>query len=95
MFSIRKKTIRSAQQLGLPEDVLLGMPRIVLRGNTSLTLENHKGILEYTDKRVRLRTSIGTLIISGSALNIVKMGRNDLMMRGRIDEISYETFKKL
>ena len=89
MLRLFRRVIRHSQQLGLPEDVLLGLPRVVLRGNTSLMLENHKGILEYTDKRIRLRTSIGTLVISGKDMSLLRMGSHDLMLRGTIDSISY------
>lgn len=89
MLKFKRRVIRHAQQLGLPEDVLLGMPRIVLHGNTSLSLENHNGVLEYTSARVRMRTSVGTLTIEGEGMALAQMGRHDLLLRGTINSVTY------
>ena len=91
MFRISRsrRVIRHTQQLGLPEDVLFGLPRVVLRGNTSLLLENHKGVLEYSDNLIRLRTSIGTLSIFGKGMSLIRMGKHDLMLRGTIGSVGY------
>ena len=89
MLKLRRRAIRHAQQLGLPEDVMLGLPRLVVHGNTSLSLENHKGVLEYTSTRIRLRTGIGTLTIQGEGMALAQMGRHDLLLRGSIQSIAY------
>jgi sporulation protein YqfC len=72
------------QQLGLPEDVILGLPRIVLRGNTSLILENHSGVMEYSGEKICLRTSIGAIEIDGNDMTLERLGTHDLMLHGEI-----------
>ncbi|MDR1598829.1 MAG: sporulation protein YqfC [Oscillospiraceae bacterium] len=86
----KRRTIRHAQQLGLPEDVVLGLPRLVLHGNSSMTLENHHGALEYGSTRIRMRTSLGTLTILGSDMSLTRMGRHDMMLRGEIQSVNFE-----
>ncbi|MDR0397024.1 MAG: sporulation protein YqfC [Oscillospiraceae bacterium] len=86
----KRRTIRHAQQLGLPEDVVLGLPRLVLHGNSSMTLENHHGALEYGSTRIRMRTGLGTLTILGSDLSLARMGRHDMMLRGEIQTICFD-----
>ncbi|MDR1568883.1 MAG: sporulation protein YqfC [Oscillospiraceae bacterium] len=91
MLKFKRRAIRHAQQFGLPEDVLLGLPRLVMHGNTSLSLENHKGVLEYTPTRIRLRTGIGTLTIQGEGMSLAQMGRHDMLLRGAIQSVGYGT----
>ncbi|MDR2657475.1 MAG: hypothetical protein LBB86_06590 [Oscillospiraceae bacterium] len=86
----KRRAIRHAQQLGLPEDVVLGLPRLVLHGNTSMTLENHHGALEYSSTHIRMMTNLGTLTILGKDMSLTRMGRHDMMLRGEIKTVSFD-----
>lgn len=86
----RKRAIRHVQQLGLPEDVVLGLPRLVLSGDTSLMLENHQGVVAYGDTVIRLRTACGILTVEGESMTLAQMGKHDLMLRGTIRAIRYD-----
>ena len=68
-----------AEILELPKDIILDLPKIIMIGNLQIYIENHKGILEYTDNRIRINTKNGILRIIGKNLmlkNIVaEIGR--------------------
>ena len=53
-----------AQRLTLPQEVVSQGPLAELHGNTSVCIENHGGILEYTDTRVCIAVQRGTLTVS-------------------------------
>ena len=36
----------------------MDLPRITLIGNLQLFVENHKGIIEYSDSRIRINTRV-------------------------------------
>jgi len=76
-----QKAVRAS---GLPEDIVLGMPRILVRGGSSLLLENHQGIIEYTPDRLRVRTLLGEATVEGNGLTLSELGENDLMLSGEI-----------
>ena len=40
----------------LPKDIVLGLPIVTAYGYNELTIENHKGILSFSDKAVTVRT---------------------------------------
>ena len=42
---------------GLPGEVLLDLPRLVMLGNNRMVVENHRGLLEYTEETVRIKTA--------------------------------------
>ncbi len=84
----RKKAIRpvrrAVQAMGLPEDVMLGLPRILMRGDSTLLLENHHGVVEYGPERLRVRTALGMLTITGRELVLSALGDEDMMITGVI-----------
>lgn len=86
----RKRAIRHIQQLGLPEEVALGLPRLLLRGDSALSLENHQGILEYGEALIRVRTACGVLSVEGEGMTLAQMGKHDLLLRGTIRTVRYQ-----
>lgn len=78
------------QELRLPEEASGNIPYIRLLGQKSATIENHRGVLEFSDKRIRLYTKIGILCIEGKELYIESLERGWIVCRGEIDGIRYE-----
>jgi sporulation protein YqfC len=74
---------------GLPEDVIYGVPKVVLVGEERLLVENHEGIVEYGRERVRVRTSCGLLEVEGLELSLNHLGAGDLLVQGRVTRVGY------
>lgn len=72
---------------GLPEDVMLGMPRMVLCGGRRMLMENHQGIVEYGSERLRVKTAAGVVVVEGEGLTLASLGETDLMVTGEIRRI--------
>ncbi len=70
-----------AQRLTLPQEVVSQGPLAELHGNTSVCIENHGGILEYTDTRVCIAVQRGTLTVSGCGLRGWNSGTSSARMR--------------
>jgi len=86
----RKRMLRRAvQAAGLPEDIVLGMPRVLLRGDSMLLLENHRGIVEYGPERLRVSTALGILLIAGENLMLSSLGAEDLLLTGAITSVAF------
>ena len=45
----------------LPKDIVLGLPIVTAYGYNELTIENHKGILSFSDKAVTVRAADSTI----------------------------------
>lgn len=71
------------------EDVLFGVPKVVLVGGERALIENHKGVVEYGSERVRVRTDYGLLEIGGANLTLGHLGRSDLVVQGKITRLEY------
>lgn len=73
-----------AEFLEIPQDIVLDLPRLTMVGNIEVTLENHRGIIEYVPERLRLALPQGELIISGEDLVLVSLAQEEVVVRGII-----------
>ncbi len=55
-----------------------------------MVIENFKGILEYEEFFVRIRTYIGVVNINGYNLNLETMTNDDIKVTGKIESIEIE-----
>lgn len=72
-----------------PRDVLTGVPIMTSMGGDEITVENFRGIIEYTDQLVRFQTKTGQYKISGTGLKIEYYSENEMKIRGHISAIQY------
>ncbi|MEH7426043.1 sporulation protein YqfC, partial [Priestia megaterium] len=54
----------------LPADVLMDLPRITLVGQIHIYIENHKGLLAFSDTEIRVLLKQGQMLIRGEGLVI-------------------------
>lgn len=74
----------------MPREVMLDVPRVTLIGDLQAQIENHRGVLEYTPDRVRIRTRAGVLTVTGSLLKIGSIFRDEVVIDGRIRRVELE-----
>jgi len=86
----KKLLVQGARLAGLPEEVLFGVPKVVLVGAERALVENHKGVVEYAGERVRVRTECGLLEITGAGLTLGHLGKSDLVVQGKIERVEYK-----
>lgn len=78
-----------AESLMLPKDLVLGAAILTVTGNHEAYIENYKGIMEYTDCKIRLQTKTCRLEITGKRLNIAYYTNDEMKITGCISEIRY------
>lgn len=82
-----KKTL--AEILELPKDIILDLPKITMVGNLQIYIENHKGILEYTNTRIRINTKNGVLRITGKDMVLKNIITEEIIIIGDIVQIEF------
>lgn len=75
--------------LELPKDLVLDLPRATLIGNVQLTLENHRGVILYTDSHIRVAVARGELVIVGERLTLRSILHDEIIVDGTINNVSY------
>ena len=90
-FFMEKKKIKDklADVAGLPKDVLLGVPIITVTGQSEASIENYRGIIEYTDKIIRIQTKVGKIHINGRNLQIDHYTNDEMKITGYIGTIEF------
>ena len=69
------------KQIDLPVDVLMDT-RITLVGQVHIYIENHRGLLVFSDKEVRLLLKHGQLLIKGQSFVIKTILPEELCLKG-------------
>ena len=80
---------KEKQKREFPELTLSpGTVRATLVGKGKLYVENHDGLLEVSDSRIRVRTRFGELLITGMHLVMDTDGAGMICINGQIAALS-------
>ncbi|MDQ1144995.1 MAG: sporulation protein YqfC [Bacillus sp. (in: firmicutes)] len=78
-----------ANKMDLPQDVMMDLPRITMIGQIHIYIENHRGLLAFTDKELRLMLKQGQLLIKGKSFVIKTILPEEILLQGKIDQVIY------
>lgn len=67
----------------------MDLPRITMIGQIHIYVENHRGLLTFSDKEVRLLLKNGQLLIKGRSFVIKTILPEEILLEGKIDEVLY------
>ena len=83
-YRMSKATGALLTKLDLPEGTLDNVPCIRIFGRNTAEIENHRGVLEFSDSKVRLR-------IAGTELRICCADKQTVVCTGEIAAVEYES----
>lgn len=78
-----------AEKMDLPQDVMMDLPRITMVGQIHVYIENHRGLLVFTDKELRLLLKQGQLLIKGKYFVIKTILPEEILLEGKIEQVIY------
>ncbi len=76
--------------MGTPKNAFTGELRLHMDGRGRLVAEAHRGLLEWSEERVRLRGREMQLLIEGGGLVLESLTAEDLVVVGRIDGLRFQ-----
>lgn len=79
-----------AETFELPKDVVLDIPRISIVGNIQFYVENYRGLIEYSEKSIRLAIRKGEIVINGDGLRIKNINHQEILIEGKIESIYFQ-----
>ena len=80
---------RITEASGMPKDVILGVPLVTVIGQNETCIENYRGILEYTDKLIRIQTKLGKIHVIGRGLQIEYYTNDEMKIIGHVATIEF------
>ncbi|BBW95551.1 sporulation protein YqfC [Geobacillus sp. FSL W8-0032] len=78
-----------AETLELPADIMMDLPRITMIGQIHIYIENHRGLLAFSDKELRLLLRNGQLIVRGEQFVIKTILPEEILLEGKINQVTY------
>ena len=84
-----RKSVTEA--LELPKEIMLNLPLISLVGREEVTIENYKGILEYSEETVRVGTASGILRLFGKDLCLKQVSADCMVVTGCVEKLEFLT----
>lgn len=78
-----------ARAFDLPEEIILDTPVIKIISNNELTIENHKGILEYSSNLVIVNSTLGAIKVMGDRIQIKEIDDFFIIIFGEIYSLEY------
>ena len=79
------------ESLELPMDIMYGAVIITAMGRNQILVENYKGIIEYTQEKIRLQTKTCQVTIQGKRLIVEYYTNEEMKITGYIQGILYDS----
>lgn len=76
--------------LQLPKDLVLGAVILSVTGQSEAYVENYRGIIEYTNQKIRFQTKTCQVEMQGKNLQIDYYTNDEMKIVGKIDCIRYQ-----
>ena len=81
---------RLSKRLSLPADVFSSACVLTVTGRYCILIENYKGIIEYTENKIRVQTRQCVLAVMGDQLRIAFFTDEEMQIEGKINRIEYQ-----
>lgn len=78
-----------SDQLEIPKDIVMDLPKITCIGNAHMNIENYKNVVEYSTELIRLKTKDGMLKIEGMDIKIEFITTDEILITGKISSVDF------
>ena len=85
-YKLREKI---SNTFDLPKDIVLDVSKIIIIGTGQITVENHKGIIEYSEDLIRINTGSSIMKLWGRNLAIKTILQEEITITGEITNIEF------
>ena len=90
MQKVRKLAEKLCTELELPEETVLRKSKISAVGGRRLLIENHRGLLSYSDNALEVLTDDGKISVFGSGFIIRAMKEGEMLIYGDIQSMEWD-----
>ncbi len=81
---------RFAETLEMPKDVISNCSKITTYNDNQVIVENYRGVLEYTEEKIRIKTPGRILCLIGEGLFINAITDTDILIEGKFSSVGWE-----
>ena len=80
---------RASQKLSMPLEYAAGLPKVEMEGFTTVRVESHRGVLQYSGETVELGGKGVRIRVSGSGLGLKSLSPALAVICGQIRGVEY------
>ena len=88
-MALKRIQANLGKALEIPQEVLLGVPKLTIVGNMQIWIENHTGLVEYNPEKVRVTSSLGVICVTGKDFVLVELLPTELKVEGKLQQINF------
>lgn len=81
---------RLADRAELEMEPMPAQPIVEIAGDQRVLVENHGGVRAYCSERILVNVKYGIVCVCGCGLEMIRMTKEQLVIRGRIDSVSLQ-----
>jgi sporulation protein YqfC len=78
----------------LPGETLPRQPLVEIARDCRVLIENHGGVTAYSPCEICVKVNFGTVCVRGHGLNLARMTKQQLVICGKIDNVSLQRRKR-
>ncbi len=71
-------------------DTVPGLPIVEISGQNRVLIENHFGVKAYSRESILVKVKYGCVTVCGCGLELARMTKEQLVIRGRIDGVTLQ-----
>lgn len=88
-----KKILQISKLSDIPPEIISDIPKILITGNYTLSIENHNGIAFYSANHIIINYKNGRLNIEGCNININLINNEIIVLNGYIENVKFENME--
>lgn len=81
---------RLADRAELETEPMPAQPIVEIAGDRRVLVENHGGVRAYSTEKILVNVNYGAVCVCGCGLELIRMTKEQLVIRGRIDSVSLQ-----
>lgn len=81
---------RLAEDSEFGRDSLPGQTVVEIAGESRVLIENHSGVMGYSSERILVKVKYGCVCVCGCGLEMLRMSREQLVIRGKIHGVTLQ-----
>lgn len=90
MGNARSFLERLTDEADMHMESIPGQPIIEIAGDRRVLIENHLGVKAYGREKIMIKVRFGAVCVCGCGLELVRMTREQLVIRGKIDAVTLQ-----
>ncbi len=81
---------RLTEEVDLDLEAAPGLPIVEISGQHRVLIENHFGVRAYSRESIMVNVKFGCITVCGCGLELARMTKEQLIIRGRIDGVTLQ-----